>query len=109
MLRVDRLRNPLLALADMPGRWVMPWRPLLIASQKLKSGQIRERKKASKALSNAGSKTIKSVSKAAKLGMSFAQGAWAISDEGRNAREMSSYLNTASSMSPEYRRRFMYE
>ena len=76
---------------------------------KAKKRTNKGKKKASKALSNAGSKTIKSVSKAAKLGMSFAQGAWAISDEGRNAREMSSYLNTASSMSPEYRRRFMYE
>ena len=76
---------------------------------KAKKRTNKGKKKASKALSNAGSKTVKSVSKAAKLGMSFAQSAWAISDEGRNAREMSSYLNTASSMSPEYRRRFMYE
>lgn len=67
------------------------------------------KKKASKVISNVGSKTVKAVSKTAKIGMSFAQSMWNISDEARNAREMSSYLNTASSMSPEYRKRFMYD
>lgn len=67
------------------------------------------KKKASKVIYNVGSKTVKAVSKTAKIGMSFAQSMWNISDEARNAREMSSYLNTASSMSPEYRKRFMYD
>ena len=67
------------------------------------------KKKASKVISNAGSKTVKAASKAAKIGMSFAQSMWNISDEARNAREMSSYLNTVSSMSPEYIKRFMYD
>ena len=67
------------------------------------------KKKASKVISNVGSKTVKAVSKTAKIGMSFAQSMWNISDEARNAREMSSYLNTVSSMSPEYRKRFMYD
>ena len=67
------------------------------------------KKKASKVISNVGSKTVKAVSKTAKIGMSFAQSMWNISDEARNASEMSSYLNTASSMSPEYRKRFMYD
>lgn len=67
------------------------------------------KKKTSKVISNVGSKTVKAVSKTAKIGMSFAQSMWNISDEARNASEMSSYLNTASSMSPEYRKRFMYD
>ena len=67
------------------------------------------KKKASKVISNVGSKTVKAASKTAKIGMSFAQSMWNISDEARNASEMSSYLNTASSMSPEYRKRFMYD
>lgn len=67
------------------------------------------KKKASKVISNVGSKTVKAASKTAKIGMSFAQSMWNISDEARNAREMSSYLNTVSSMSPEYRKRFMYD
>ena len=67
------------------------------------------KKKASKVISNVGSKTVKAASKTAKIGMSFAQSMWNISDEARNASEMSSYLNTVSSMSPEYRKRFMYD
>ena len=67
------------------------------------------KKKASKVISNVGSKTVKAASKTAKIGMSFAQSMWNISDEARNAREMSSYLNTASALSAEYRRRFMYD
>ena len=67
------------------------------------------KKKASKVISNIGSKTVKAASKTAKIGMSFAQSMWNISDEARNASEMSSYLNTVSSMSPEYIKRFMYD
>lgn len=67
------------------------------------------KKKASKVISNVGSKTVKAASKTAKIGMSFAQSMWNISDEARNASEMSSYLNTVSSMSPEYRKRFIYD
>lgn len=70
-----------------------------------KSGQ----KKTKKILSKNSDKAVKAIGKSAKLGLSMAQSLYNISDTGFENRQMQSYVNLASQMSPEYRRRFMYD
>lgn len=70
-----------------------------------KSGQ----KKTKKILSKNSGKAVKAISKSAKLGLSMAQSLYNISDTGFENRQMQSYVNLASQMSPEYRRQFMYD
>ena len=78
-------------------------------NQKAKAVTNKGKKKTTKVVASNGSKTVKSLGKAAKTGMSVAQSLWNISDEGARSRQTANYLNMASSMSPEYRRRFMYD
>lgn len=71
----------------------------------VKTGQ----KKASKIVSKNGNTPLKATAKKAKVGLSVVQSLYDISDTAAQNRQMTSYLNTASQMSPEYRRRFMYD
>ena len=70
-----------------------------------KSGQ----KKTKKVLSKNSGKAVKAIGKSANLGLSMVQSLYNISDTGFENRQMQSYVNLASQMSPEYRRRFMYD
>lgn len=70
-----------------------------------KSGQ----NKTKKILSKNNGKAVKAIGKSAKLGSSMVQSLYNISDTGFENRQMQSYVNLASQMSPEYRRRFMYD
>ena len=70
-----------------------------------KSGQ----KKTKKILSKNSGKAVKAIGKSAKLGLSMARSLYNISDTGFENRQMQTYANLASQMSPEYRRRFMYD
>lgn len=67
------------------------------------------KKRTGKVLTKAGGKTIKAASKSAKLGLSMVQSLYNISDTAQENRQMQNYVNLASQMSPEYRRRFMYD
>lgn len=76
---------------------------------KAKTRTSKGKKNTQKVVSKVGSKAVKSLGHAAKTGLSFTQSMWNISDEGTRARENLTYLNTYSGMSPEYKRRFMYD
>ena len=71
----------------------------------VKSGK----KKASSIVAKHGNESVKSIGKVAKTGFSIVQSFYNISDTATQNRQMTSYLNTATQMSPEYRRRFMYD
>ena len=66
------------------------------------------KKKVANIVSKKGNTPIKSTAKTAKIGLSAIQSLYNISDTAKQNRQMTSYVNTASQMSPEYRRRFMY-
>ena len=72
--------------------------------QSVKTGK----KKADRALSEIGNKSLKAVGKTAKTGMSVAQSLYNISDYASERRQTAFYLNTATQMSPDYLRRFAY-
>lgn len=71
----------------------------------VKSGK----KKASSVVAKHGNESVKSVGKAAKTGLSIVQSFYNVSDTAAQNRQMTSYLNAAAQMNPEYRRRFMYD
>ena len=66
------------------------------------------KKRATNVISKHGSTLIKATAKSAKTGLSVVRSLYNISDTAQQNRQMISYLNTARQMSPEYRRRFMY-
>lgn len=66
-------------------------------------------KKAAKILSKNGNTPLKATAEKAKVGLSVIQSLYNISDTAAQNRQMTFYLNTAAQMSPEYRRRFMYD
>ena len=67
------------------------------------------KKKASSIVAKHGNESVKSIGKVAKTGFSIVQSFYNISDTATQNRQMTSYLNTATQISPEYRRRFMYD
>ena len=77
----------------------------LDSKKSVKSGK----KKASSIVAKHGNESVKSIGKVAKTGFSIVQSFYNISDTATQNRQMTSYLNTATQMSPEYRRRFMYD
>ena len=75
-----------------------------IPKKKTNSGK----KKAKKAIQKLGSKTIKSSAHAIKTGMSIAQVMYK-NPLAENAKQTADYVDLASKMSPEYRRRYVYD
>lgn len=75
-----------------------------IPKKKTNSGK----KKAKKAIHKLGSKAIKSSAHAIKTGMSIAQVMYK-NPLAENAKQTADYVDLASKMSPEYRRRYVYD
>ena len=74
------------------------------SKKKTKSGK----KKAKKVIQKLGRKTIKSSAHAIKTGMSVAQVMYK-NPLAENAKQTADYVDLASKMSPEYRRRYVYD
>ena len=74
-----------------------------------KKSTNKGKKKTSKVMTKIGPKAVKTLGYATKTGIGAVQALWNISDEGTRFRENRAQLNMAFGMSPEYRRRFMYD
>ena len=81
---------------------------MLIKNEKALNKIGSGKKKAKKAIQKLGSKTIKSSAHAIKTGMSIAQVMYK-NPLAENAKQTADYVDLASKMSPEYRRRYMYD
>lgn len=104
---VNSARKAVESTANSPRRKAVNESKQSIAKAKTRTS--KGKKNTQKVMSKVGSKAVKSLGHAAKTGLSFTQSMWNISDEGTRARENLTYLNTYSGMSPEYKRRFMYD
>lgn len=86
-----------------------PSKSINVTRKNVKQTSKSGKKTATKTLSKMSGKALSSINKTAKTGMSIAQSLQNISDAGMNARQTTTYVNAYTSMSPDYRRRFMYD